>query len=314
MPAQQQGFDGFPVLAGAQLLVCQAVLNVDGGVEISVRAVAADPTAKRLLVGPVGPVHVVAHAALLRGIGALDPDGSNSSFGGIPGDLPGDVPQVGGVQIGVHGPRLVLHGRHREVLVGELRARMFGEALVDRPVDLLAHVAGQALPTSACGRGQLLDPFLLQAFAELLLAPAFLAVALLPLSEFAVKGAVVLPVAAGQEVGNAHIYADHRGRWRSLYPDHPMVTEGQPPAIPAFVERHAAIEGLSGKRLAVIVGQLDRDQQLFAKFERADAEEGHVLLAERQVDLGELVERSQLPPLAASSRMWVTALVILCGS
>jgi len=100
MPAQQQGFDGFPVLAGAQLLVCQAVLDVDGGVEISVRAVATDPTAKRLLVGPVGPVHVVAHAALLRGIGALDPDGSNSSFGGVPGDLPGDVPQVGGVQIG----------------------------------------------------------------------------------------------------------------------------------------------------------------------------------------------------------------------
>ncbi len=60
MPAQQQGFDGFPVLAGAQLLVSQAALDVDGGVEISVCAVAADPTAKRLLVGTVGPVHVVA--------------------------------------------------------------------------------------------------------------------------------------------------------------------------------------------------------------------------------------------------------------
>ena len=60
MPAQQQGFDGFPVLAGAQLLVSQAALDVDGGVEIGMRAVATDHTAKRLLVGPVGSSSIVA--------------------------------------------------------------------------------------------------------------------------------------------------------------------------------------------------------------------------------------------------------------
>src|SRR5262245_60427630 len=54
MALHQQRFDGFPVLAGAQFLVCQAVLDVEGGVEIGMRAVATDHTAKRLLVGSVG--------------------------------------------------------------------------------------------------------------------------------------------------------------------------------------------------------------------------------------------------------------------
>src|SRR5712691_6879156 len=112
--------------------------DVNGGVEISVRAVTADPAAKRLLVGPVGAVHIMAYAALLRGIGTLDLDGGDAPLGGVPGDLPRDVPQVGGVEVGVHGARFVLHGRHREVLVGDLRTGMRGEALVDRAVDLLA--------------------------------------------------------------------------------------------------------------------------------------------------------------------------------
>ena len=66
------------------------MLDVDGRVEIGMCAVATDPTAKRLLVGP-------------RRIGALDPDGGDTPLGGIPGDLPGDVRQVGGVQVGIHG-------------------------------------------------------------------------------------------------------------------------------------------------------------------------------------------------------------------
>ena len=98
----------------------QRLLNVDRCIEISVRAVAADHAAKRLLVGPVHTIGVMADAALLRGIGALNPGGGDASLGGIPGDLFGNVRQVGGVQVGVHGPRLVLHRGHREVFVGEL--------------------------------------------------------------------------------------------------------------------------------------------------------------------------------------------------
>src|SRR5712692_8332654 len=137
------------------------MLDIDGGVEIGVRAVATDSTAKRLLVGPVGSIYMMTHAALLRGVGAPDPDGGDASFGGIPGDLPGDVRQVGDVQIGIHGTSLVLHGRDRQVFVGDLRALVPGKALVDGAVDRLPHMAGEALPAPACGGGELLDALLL---------------------------------------------------------------------------------------------------------------------------------------------------------
>ena len=71
---------------------------------------------------------------------------------------------------------------------------MLGKTLIDRPVDLLAHMPDKALPARAAGGGKLLHTFLFQALAQLGLAPPLLAVALLPLSEFAVKGAIVLPV------------------------------------------------------------------------------------------------------------------------
>ncbi len=41
------------------------MLNVDRRIEISVRTVATDHAAKRLLVGPVGPIYIMAHTALL---------------------------------------------------------------------------------------------------------------------------------------------------------------------------------------------------------------------------------------------------------
>ena len=82
MPAHQQGFDHFPILTGAQFIISPAVLDVDGRIEIGVCAVATDPTAKRLLVGPVGSVYIMAHAALLGRIGALDSDGGDASPGG----------------------------------------------------------------------------------------------------------------------------------------------------------------------------------------------------------------------------------------
>ena len=165
MSPQQQGFDFLPLLAGAQFSVSPAMLDVDRRVEIGMRAVATDHTAKRLLVGPVRTVYIMADTALLRGIGASDPDGGDSSFGGIPGELFGNVRQVGGVQISIHGTRLVLHRGHGEVFVGELVALVLGKALVDRPVNRLPHVAGEALSCAAARGGKLLDPFLLQAFA-----------------------------------------------------------------------------------------------------------------------------------------------------
>src|SRR5258708_5137513 len=208
MSLQQQGFDRFPVLAGTQFAISPAVLDVRCSVEIGVRAVATDHTAKRLLVGPVGSVYIMAHTALLRGVGAPDPDCCSASFGGIPGYLLGDARQVGGVQIRIHGTCLELHRGHGEVFVGELAALVLGKALVDRAVDLLAHMAGETLPRAAARGGKLLDAFLLQAPAQLRLAPPLLPVTLLSLPQFAVKGAIVLASPGRDEVRNPDIHAD----------------------------------------------------------------------------------------------------------
>ena len=60
MSLHEQGFDGFPVLAGTQFAISPAVLNVDRCVEIGMCAMTTDHTAKRLLVGPVRSIHIVA--------------------------------------------------------------------------------------------------------------------------------------------------------------------------------------------------------------------------------------------------------------
>ena len=117
---------------------------------------------------------------------------------------------------------------------------MLGKALVDRLVDLLPHVAGEALPALAAGGGQLLDAFLFKACPQFGLAPPLLAIALLPLAQLTVKGAVVLAVAGRQKVGNAHVHADYWGRGSVWTANHLIVAEGEPPAIPTLVERHAA--------------------------------------------------------------------------
>src|SRR5260370_34910872 len=96
MSPQQQGFDFLPLLAGAQFSVSPAMLDVDRRVEIGMRAVATDHTAKRLLVGPVRTVYIMPDTALLRGIGASDPDGGDSPVGGIPGESCGDGALAGG--------------------------------------------------------------------------------------------------------------------------------------------------------------------------------------------------------------------------
>ncbi|GAC1351004.1 MAG: hypothetical protein NVSMB27_38970 [Ktedonobacteraceae bacterium] len=87
---------------------------------------------------------------------------------------------------------------------------MLGKALIDRAVDLLTDVAAETFPAPA-SRREFLDPVLFEALAQFGFAPPFLAVALLSLSELAMKRAVVLARAGGHKVGNADIYADHRG-------------------------------------------------------------------------------------------------------
>jgi hypothetical protein len=65
MSLQEQGFDGLPVLACLQFGVSPSVLDIGSGIHVSVCSVATGPAAKRLLIGSIGSVCIMAHAALL---------------------------------------------------------------------------------------------------------------------------------------------------------------------------------------------------------------------------------------------------------
>src|SRR5207244_587914 len=124
--------------------------------------------------------------------------------------------QVGSTHKRIHGSGFMLHRRHRKLLIGELCISVLVKALVHRSIDLLTHIANQALPALTPGRRKPRDALLLQTFAELRLPPSLLAVALLPFAQFAVKRPIVLPGAGGEEVSNADINADNGSIWRGL--------------------------------------------------------------------------------------------------
>src|SRR5712692_9134419 len=134
----------------------------------------------------------MAQAAFLGGVGALDTSGLYASFGRIPVDLFRDTCEIRSTHVGIHGSSFVLHRRHREVFIGKLCALMLGETLVDRPVDLMADVEGETLPSLAAVGGDLLFPLLFHSFSYLVLSSSFLAVSLLPLSYLSFKLSVLL--------------------------------------------------------------------------------------------------------------------------
>ncbi len=129
---------------------------------------------KRLLVWSVGPVRVMAHAALLGGIGTFDPGSLHSSFGRVPGNLFGDMCEIGRTHVGIHRSGFVLHGGNRKLFIGKLHIEMFSKALIHRPIDLLPYMPDQPLPAPAAGGRQLLDPLLFEALTQLGLASSLL--------------------------------------------------------------------------------------------------------------------------------------------
>ncbi len=60
MTAHEQGFDFVSIGAGTQFQITQSSGNILGGVFVRMRRVTASSTAKRLLIGPVFSVHVMA--------------------------------------------------------------------------------------------------------------------------------------------------------------------------------------------------------------------------------------------------------------
>ena len=94
MPAHEQGFDFFPILACLQFGIAPSVLDIRGGIQVSVCLKVTDLAAKRLLIRSIRFIDKMAHAAFLRGVGALHPGCRYASFGGIPSYLFGDMRKV----------------------------------------------------------------------------------------------------------------------------------------------------------------------------------------------------------------------------
>src|SRR6266702_597330 len=113
------------------------------------RLIPTDLTAKRLLVWSVGSIGIMTHTTLLRRIGAFHFGCLYASFGRIPGDLFRNMREVRSTYVGIHGAGLVLHRGNREVFIGDLCVRMLVKTLIDRSIDLLAHMADEAFPALA---------------------------------------------------------------------------------------------------------------------------------------------------------------------
>src|SRR5438874_284979 len=132
--------------------------------------------AKRSLIGAIGSIWIVAYTALLRRIGTLHSGRVDASFGGIPGNLLGDMCKVGRTHAGIHGSGLVLHRGNRKLFIGDLRVRMLCKTLIDRPVDLLTHMAHKTLPALAPGGRKCPDTLLFETRAQLGFASSLLPV------------------------------------------------------------------------------------------------------------------------------------------
>src|SRR5438067_694837 len=110
------------------------------GIEVSVESVTANATVERPLIRSVFAVHIMTPRTFLRRISTLDLCCRNAALRGIPGNLIGNMTEIGGTQVGVHSTRFVAHGGHRQLLVGKLSAFVFFKTLLDGPVDLLPNV------------------------------------------------------------------------------------------------------------------------------------------------------------------------------
>jgi len=65
MSSHEQCFDFLPVLAGAQFQITEPGRDILRSICVGMCCVTANSTAKRLLIGPVFPVHGMAHRTFL---------------------------------------------------------------------------------------------------------------------------------------------------------------------------------------------------------------------------------------------------------
>src|SRR5258708_3662404 len=103
--------------------------------------------------------------------------------------------QIGSVQVGIHAPRLELHRRDMQLLVGKLGVGMIAIEFVDGAIDLLTHLPR---PLRVARGWHALDALRFAAGAQLRFAAALLAVPLLAVPLLAVPLLAVPLLALGE--------------------------------------------------------------------------------------------------------------------
>ncbi len=300
MPGVEQGFDFLLAATRLHLAVMEASLVIDRRIDIGMKSQAARLAAERLLFRPVGTGNEMTARAFLRRISRPPCLNGLPTLFGAPGELLGQVGQVGRIQIGVHAPGPKAHGAHVQVFAGDLMAGVLGVERIHRPVDFLPDVPSQALIGQ---RRQTRDALLFEAGAQFGLPAALLTVQLMPTRQLAVKGAVALAGTRGQEVCNAHVHPDYRRLVSGGLCDLLVHGQRQPPARGLARQRHAAIDALAVEHAPMIGVQFDGEADGCPLLQGADAQpivEGAVLGRLQRDDIGgglnnRLLERRGLP-------------------
>src|SRR5262245_19046520 len=207
-------------------------------------------TAERLLFRPIGLRDEVTVRTFLRGIRCLACPRPLPAFACAPGELLGQVAEIAGIEIGVGPARLEAHCAHTQVFVGDLIPSMVGKKNVHSTVDFLSYMPSQALIAQ---RRQARQALPLEAGAQLGLAPSFLTVALMPLRQLAVEGAVAFSSRGSQEVRNPDIHPDNRrfvgGGWSNVF----VHRQRQPPTTNLAGQRDAGV-GCVSRHSPVVIG------------------------------------------------------------
>ena len=152
------------------------------------------------------------------------------------------------------------------------------KALIHRVVDLLPDMTDQSPSATTAGGWQLLAPFLLQARSQFGFASAFGSIPLVTRTQVFMERAIVLASAGRDEIGDAHIDANHRCiRWR-LHEMFCIVGEREPPHAVTLIELHAAVElpclprlGV-GESFFVVRSEFDGHGNGLALLKRADGQ------------------------------------------
>src|SRR6266511_5554068 len=197
MPGVEQRFDGLFAATRPHVAVMEASLVVDRRVFVGIELEATRLAAERLLFRTIGTGHKMAARTFLGRVSRPPRVDCLPALFGAPGELPGEVGQITGVQIGIGTAGLEPHRAYITGFVGDLVVKMIGIELVDREVDLLSDVTSQALIGQ---RWQARDALLLETRAQPGFAPPFLAVLLVAPGELPMERAVAFACAGRQEV------------------------------------------------------------------------------------------------------------------